>query len=218
MAERWIRGWGLAARSTKLTPSFLYCQVISSKNFNEKGSEKPSAWDPLSNPVISENTTNTNADDLERGGDTVTSKESAWKDDMRLVEDEEDNTCVEIPANGSLLTSTSSSLQSSLHGNSPRRRLVPNLCAICLSNYEVGETIVWSSNPSCEHAFHSSCIERWLLKQRGRPLCPCCRRDFVLDPLDKEETANAGRQSLSFVEEQRQQRQLDNDDYFLDVF
>mmetsp|Transcript_23421 Transcript_23421/g.33587 ORF Transcript_23421/g.33587 Transcript_23421/m.33587 type:complete len:285 (+) Transcript_23421:140-994(+) len=69
------------------------------------------------------------------------------------------------------------------------RRLVPGTCAICLGNYEAGEDIVWSSNPMCDHAFHSNCIERWLMKQRGNPLCPCCRRDFVIDPLDDEEAA-----------------------------
>lgn len=66
-------------------------------------------------------------------------------------------------------------------------RLVPNLCAICLSDYEVGEAIVWSSNLSCEHAFHTDCMESWLMKQRGAPLCPCCRQDFVVDPLDENE-------------------------------
>lgn len=65
-------------------------------------------------------------------------------------------------------------------------RLVPCVCVICLGQYEVGEEIVWSSNPLCEHAFHEGCIERWLMKQRGGPLCPCCRRDFIIDPFDVE--------------------------------
>lgn len=65
-------------------------------------------------------------------------------------------------------------------------RLVPCSCIICLQQYQVGEEIVWSSNPDCEHVFHESCIERWLIKQRGGPLCPCCRRDFIIDPFDLE--------------------------------
>lgn len=70
--------------------------------------------------------------------------------------------------------------------NGSGTRLVPCLCVICLQKYEVGEEIVWASNPDCDHVFHESCIERWLIKQRGGPLCPCCRRDFVIDPFDLE--------------------------------
>lgn len=63
-------------------------------------------------------------------------------------------------------------------------RKVPNECSICLCEYTVGSDIVWSSNPQCDHVFHTSCIEQWLMKQRDGPLCPCCRRDFVIDPFD----------------------------------
>ena len=28
------------------------------------------------------------------------------------------------------------------------------------------------------------------MKQRGGPLCPCCRRDFVIDPLDDDTDEN----------------------------
>lgn len=73
------------------------------------------------------------------------------------------------------------------HSDKPspgKLRKVPNECSICLCEYNVGSDIVWSSNPKCEHVFHTSCIEQWLLKQREGPLCPCCRRDFVIDPFD----------------------------------
>jgi hypothetical protein len=84
-----------------------------------------------------------------------------------------DNLFVEIPAPGLSVTPNSKNL-----------RLVPNLCTICLCNYEIGTDIVWSSNSVCDHAFHSECIEQWLMNQREGPLCPCCRRDFILDPYD----------------------------------
>jgi hypothetical protein len=31
---------------------------------------------------------------------------------------------------------------------------VPNCCIICLDSYKVGESVVWSSNHECPHAFH----------------------------------------------------------------
>jgi hypothetical protein len=93
---------------------------------------------------------------------------------------DEDSTMVEIPAPG--LQLTPNAIQ-----DPPNLRLVPNMCSICLCNYEIGSDIVWSSNSACDHAFHQDCIEQWLMKQREGPLCPCCRRDFVIDPYDLEE-------------------------------
>ena len=56
-------------------------------------------------------------------------------------------------------------------------RLVPTTCTICLNNYRVGDTIVWST--SCSHVFHMSCMESWLMKYPGKPHCPYCRGDFL---------------------------------------
>lgn len=56
---------------------------------------------------------------------------------------------------------------------------VPNCCAICLGNYEVGEKVVWSSNQSCPHAFHEECMVDWLTKMLDGTPCPCCRADFT---------------------------------------
>eukprot|EP00980_Cylindrotheca_fusiformis_P001275 scaffold333_cov133-Cylindrotheca_fusiformis.AAC.1 len=84
-----------------------------------------------------------------------------------------DSYFVEIPASGLAIVPNSKPL-----------RLVQNLCPICLCNYEIGTMIVWSSNEACEHAFHFECIEEWLMNQREGPLCPCCRRDFIIDPFD----------------------------------
>ncbi len=56
---------------------------------------------------------------------------------------------------------------------------IPNQCAICLCDYEEGDTIVTSCDRSCPHAFHRECIVEWLVRmQEGTP-CPCCRRTFV---------------------------------------
>lgn len=137
-----------------------------------------------------------------QAADTLTSPETPIDEDSTTVEIpapdlhltpnappetpiDEDSTMVEIPAPGLQLTPNTIQDPSNL-------RLVPNICTICLCNYEIGSDIVWSSNSACEHAFHQDCIEQWLMKQRDGPLCPCCRRDFVIDPYDLEEDGAGG--------------------------
>ena len=86
-------------------------------------------------------------------------------------------------------------------------RHVPNGCSVCLSPFAVGESITWSSNSECKHAFHHSCILDWfkasgrrqcrrrrleqsegMLNYANDPLlkitnfrmeCPCCRQVFI---------------------------------------
>jgi hypothetical protein len=114
---------------------------------------------------------NASAASSQCGAPSVPPKEEEVYDDI-----DEDHTYIEIPVPG-------------LHLLNPPRplRQAPNICSICLCNYEVGSDVVWSSNQACDHVFHEQCIEQWLMKQREGPLCPCCRRDFILDPYDLEE-------------------------------
>jgi hypothetical protein len=65
-------------------------------------------------------------------------------------------------------------------------RFASGACSICISSYQVGSDVVWSSNSLCEHVFHAECIESWLIKQREGSLCPCCRQEFIIDPLDRQ--------------------------------
>ena len=62
-------------------------------------------------------------------------------------------------------------------------RCVPATCIICLLQYEPGTYVTWSSNKECTHAFHRDCILMWLLKKDEPYLCPCCRREFVLESM-----------------------------------
>jgi len=55
-------------------------------------------------------------------------------------------------------------------------------CNICLSPFQVGDTIAWSkhnyhgyNNKLCKHAFHKECISRWLFVNDE---CPICRHSF----------------------------------------
>ena len=57
------------------------------------------------------------------------------------------------------------------------KREVPNLCCICLTDYQSGQEIAWSSNWSCRHVFHKSCLMPWLIKTLR---CPVCRQSFLV--------------------------------------
>lgn len=59
-------------------------------------------------------------------------------------------------------------------------RTVISSCAICLSCYQSGERIVWSSNSACPHLFHHDCMITWMNKRRSID-CPCCRQQFVVE-------------------------------------
>ncbi|KAG0229427.1 hypothetical protein BGW42_001582 [Actinomortierella wolfii] len=46
---------------------------------------------------------------------------------------------------------------------------VPMDCAVCLYDFEDGETL---RHLRCDHYFHRDCVDRWLVKH---PFCPTCR-------------------------------------------
>lgn len=67
-------------------------------------------------------------------------------------------------------------------------KMVPNCCAVCLGAYETGDTVVWSCNSECSHAFHLECILEWLVKiHDGSTPCPCCRQEFTSWETDRQE-------------------------------
>jgi len=49
-------------------------------------------------------------------------------------------------------------------------------CAVCLEDIEIGQ---WYKRlPNCEHCFHATCIDQWLLT---RATCPICREEIYFD-------------------------------------
>jgi len=101
------------------------------------------------------------------------------------------NTCGSLPtsisSSGHSASSSAESMEyvSSVAGEASQdSHRIPNQCAICLCDYEKGDTIVTSFNGDCPHAFHQECIVEWLVKMQDGTPCPCCRQTFVeLDEL-----------------------------------
>mmetsp|Transcript_33881 Transcript_33881/g.41549 ORF Transcript_33881/g.41549 Transcript_33881/m.41549 type:complete len:317 (-) Transcript_33881:142-1092(-) len=79
----------------------------------------------------------------------------------------------------SIVSRSSIILQLPEQGEEKVRRSIPNLCAVCLCPYEVGDSVIWAYNSNCPHAFHEDCIIQWLVKMRKGTPCPCCRQEFT---------------------------------------
>eukprot|EP00979_Chaetoceros_neogracilis_P009524 scaffold2166_cov144-Chaetoceros_neogracile.AAC.2 len=52
----------------------------------------------------------------------------------------------------------------------------PKTCAICLEIYKVNDTVCWSANEACHHAYHFDCMMDWLMENDE---CPLCRENYL---------------------------------------
>eukprot|EP00979_Chaetoceros_neogracilis_P008744 scaffold1952_cov146-Chaetoceros_neogracile.AAC.1 len=52
----------------------------------------------------------------------------------------------------------------------------PKTCAICLEIYKVNDTVCWSANEACHHAYHFDCMMDWLMENDE---CPLCRANYL---------------------------------------
>mmetsp|Transcript_1400 Transcript_1400/g.3061 ORF Transcript_1400/g.3061 Transcript_1400/m.3061 type:complete len:398 (+) Transcript_1400:297-1490(+) len=82
-------------------------------------------------------------------------------------------------------------------------REVTNSCAICLSSFEADETLCWSSNPSCQHVFHSHCLQSWLSAMASKQFHKRLKKGDFVPP--RTQTGNAQRRKEEQLEYLMQQ-------------
>jgi len=115
----------------------------------------------------------------------------------KMVLKEEDfrqdgSNCTDIETGSVSSNATPEHVCLQLNNGPTKTRLVPNCCAVCLCAYEPGDTIVWSYNSECPHAFHDECLIDWFIKMQNGTPCPCCRREFT-DLTEEEEKRKKAR-------------------------
>ncbi|MFS7895949.1 putative transcription factor C2H2 family [Helianthus anomalus] len=55
-----------------------------------------------------------------------------------------------------------------IEGNSDEEKEEVDVCAICLQEFETGETC---AGLECEHRYHLGCLEKWLQQRNNCPIC-----------------------------------------------
>lgn len=66
------------------------------------------------------------------------------------------------------------------HSKPVNTRLIGQTCPICVECFLPSETY---HQLSCNHCFHSICIEKWLMTDLDELSCPLCRCSQYNDPL-----------------------------------
>lgn len=68
------------------------------------------------------------------------------------------------------------------------------VCAVCIESYKTGEVVTVLT---CDHIFHKTCIEPWLLERRTCPMCKCDIlkalgvEEETKEPIDAQPSADA---------------------------
>ncbi|KAL3899575.1 MAG: hypothetical protein SGARI_006429, partial [Bacillariaceae sp.] len=106
-------------------------------------------------------------------------------------------------------------IQRTMQDGKTKQVTAPNLCTICLENYQPGDTVTWSTNDACPHVYHQVCVATFFAhgKKKGRKscLCPTCRQEYITLPQNENNSTTdqtPRRLSLILVETNamRQQR------------
>jgi len=82
-----------------------------------------------------------------------------------------------VPCDGSLKPDSDSPINIHSNKSCNTLKIDSKICSICLSEYKIGEKIVYSDNVECNHFFHKECLIMWFMKKRVS--CPNCRCEFI---------------------------------------
>ncbi|XP_054784432.1 RING-H2 finger protein ATL74-like [Prosopis cineraria] len=72
----------------------------------------------------------------------------------------------------------------------PAANIPATECPICLGEFEKGDKV--RMLPKCNHGFHVSCIDTWLLSHSS---CPNCRHSLLEKPTNSKSNSNSNRRS-----------------------
>ncbi|KAK4354659.1 hypothetical protein RND71_026853 [Anisodus tanguticus] len=77
----------------------------------------------------------------------------------------------------------------------------PLECAICLSEFKYGDK--GRTLEGCNHMFHESCLEKWLMHGKGQSTCPLCRNVVISENVFEKfmKVEDEGRRNNIFEEE-----------------
>jgi hypothetical protein len=135
---------------------------ISSSSDNEDDIESGIPRESVEEKVISLNTDNM----IGKGGEDTSSlpnSTNANEEEEETEEEESEDYFLVLPRR-----------------QSPQIETVSNECAICLDTYKPGESVVWSCNRNCPHAFHQDCLlDYWVKVNDNSSPCPMCRQNFL---------------------------------------
>jgi hypothetical protein len=143
------------------TPSFLLLLLLWTQTVRQEHLIQEEDCEVTSTPTTTQDTTNNGDNAVDDNDDNDPSLDDSFSN----------NGFLQLPATATTTTSATTT--------NHNHKQVPNCCAICLGDYAVGNVVIWSSNPKCQHAFHDDCILEWLLKMQPATPCPCCRQEFT---------------------------------------
>jgi len=123
------------------------------------------------------------------------------EDNFGSIKQEEDSQCLPATAESKPTTTATITTYDGFDDDE-------DVCPICLDNFEVGDTVMFSRHilGSCAHVFHEECLLQWLLEQRENE-CPTCRACFIANP--NTDSATSPSSSVATVSDENSTSELE---------